>query len=169
MICLEMGPVYNMNGCVHTICTLCADQMRGMESSIVYPLSNVFTLKEQGVVCLRCPYCRTRESFNFTECVNSIRYRESYNLWMELELRCDGEKSTVCLNYNNYYRGKNRPFTIEWTVYVSFPLVSKYDFWMGTSYKHRKHLVGCSPLKTQKHITNRTKRSFKQIGNFHGR
>jgi hypothetical protein len=66
MICFnEMSSVYKMKGCSHTICTLCAEQMKDMPSSIAYPLSNVFTVKCQGVSCLRCPYCRIREPVIF--------------------------------------------------------------------------------------------------------
>jgi len=160
MICFEQRPIYNMKGCSHTICTLCAEQMKGMPSSMAYPLSNVFTVKDQGVVCLRCPYCRMREPVNFKQIITGT---DAYKMWLELELKYDGEKSNVTIMYNDYYHGKNRPYTITWTVYASQPQVSKYEFVMNNSPKHQKHLDG-NPLRKQKHVS-----SFKKTGNVHRR
>lgn len=150
MICFETRPAYHMKGCAHTICTVCADQMKDMPSSIVYPLSNVFTVEEQGVKCLRCPYCRTREPCNPCKLIMNNELKKAYNLWMQLELTYDGEKSKVHLPYRYYYCGKSRPYEITWMVYPHN--VRTYDFSMETPYKHRKNL-GCNPIRNQKHYT----------------
>jgi hypothetical protein len=144
MICFETRPMYHMKGCAHTICMACADQMNDMPSSIVYPLSNVFTVKE-GVKCLTCPYCRTREPCKL---IMNDKLKKAYNLWMQLELTYDGEKSYVQMQYRDYYCGKARPYEITWTVYTVD--VSMGDFDMATPYKHQKKLY-CNPIRKQKH------------------
>jgi hypothetical protein len=203
MICFENRPVYKMKGCNHTICTLCADRMKDMPSNIVYPFSNIFTVKCQGVRCLRCPYCRTREPVQFRQILSYKEFKDSccnyvcthmkecglwtpstlddykrthdayiktaykayklnfhnnikkeYDLWMQLELSYDGEKSIINMMYNDYYNGKNRPYMITWTVYGREGPISIHEFDMEPPYKYQKHIDG-SPLRPQKVILNK--------------
>jgi hypothetical protein len=174
-----------MKGCSHAICNVCAMHMKKMESNMTYPLSNVFTLQEAPVSCLKCPYCRKQEPVNlhdlriysmkeyittfiekYTKIMNEAypemfssdellemcediniehKYRHykshmknSYKLWIELELRFDGEKSILWREYKRYMNGKKRPYAVIWE--VDKHEIKLDDFkCSNTNYKHRKH------------------------------
>jgi hypothetical protein len=192
-----------MKGCSHTICTVCADHMKEMENTYVYPFSNVFTLREAPVACLKCPYCRQQEPVllldlriysmeeyitkfieKYTKIITDAyperfssdellkmcedinvehKYRKyksqmhnSYKLWMELELRFDGQKSILWRDYKRYSNGKKRPYTIIWEVNKSEITLDDFKC-SNTNYKHRKHL-NSNVVKGKEYIKRSMKR-----------
>jgi len=194
-----------MKGCSHTICTVCADRMKEIENTYVYPFSNVFTLHEAPVSCLKCPYCRQQEPvrlpdlriYSIEEYITKFiekyikimndayperfssdellemcediniehKYRQyksqmynSYKLWLELELRFDGQKSILWRDYKRYINGKKRPYAVVWEVDKSEITLADFKC-SNLNYKHRKHFNsnGCK-LKREIHIKRRMKR-----------
>jgi hypothetical protein len=190
MVCFnEMTTEYKMKGCSHIICTPCSVQMKNMETSISYPFSIEFTLKEAPVSCLKCPYCRQAETStpDYTLKIPSLReyltvqfksfktmmeqypsyskrdiiedfvdiydyettlhkfteykscLRKYHTLWMDSELRFDGEKSTIRIKYKRYVDGKRRDRYMKWNIYKGSD-ITLYDFiGLNRDYKHQKN------------------------------
>ena len=77
---------------------------------------------------------------------------KSYKLWMDLELRFDGEKSTITIKYKRYWDGKKRSTYRKWTVYKGE--ISLKDFIISNhDYKHQKNV----------YITPRTRVKIKDL------
>ena len=67
------------------------------------------------------------------------KLRNSYKLWMDLELRFDGETSTICMKYKRYLGGKKKNIYKLWMVEPGD--ISVDDFISSNvNYKHRKHV-----------------------------
>jgi len=67
------------------------------------------------------------------------KLRNSYKLWMDLELRFDGETSTICMKYKRYLNGKKKDIYKLWRVEKGD--ISVDDFISSNvNYKHRKHV-----------------------------
>jgi hypothetical protein len=136
MICFEKRPEYKMKGCDHTICTVCADQMKDMPSSIVYPFSNIFTVKCQGVSCLRCPYCRTREPVHFNHQIMSYKsFKKSLgrHLYLYFCNRTKNHRLWTFSSYDDYIRKQDAYIKSAYKSYkfnINNIIKKEYNLWL---------------------------------------
>ena len=91
MICFETRSPYHLKGCNHTICEVCAEQLKSVPSCIKHPFSNKITVViPETINCLKCPYCRQDEPSSFNMDYLQKKYPDEYKLWMEAELKYNG-------------------------------------------------------------------------------
>lgn len=111
MICFETRSMYRLKGCVHSICTECADSMKDDES-IQHPFSHTFTMIiSEQIKCIKCPYCRQMEPAHFNMNKLIKENYDDYKFWLDLELKFDGEQSLACETETDYFLGKKRTIT----------------------------------------------------------
>jgi hypothetical protein len=64
--------------------------------------------------------------------------RKYHKLWMDSELRFDGEKSIIRIKYKRYVDGKRRDVCIRWNIYKGD--ITVFDFInLNHDYKHQKN------------------------------
>jgi hypothetical protein len=108
MICYEIHPVYQLKGCTHTICTTCSEKLKDKERA-KHAFSCTFTMTiDEGVKCIKCPYCRIIEPHQFNMNALIKEYKADYKFWIELEMKFDGEKSVARDITREYFLGKKR-------------------------------------------------------------
>jgi hypothetical protein len=108
MICFETHQSYEIKGCSHSICVHCAEKLKD-KKSIKHPFSNVFTMVvDDGVKCIKCPYCRRQEPTNFDMPKIIKKNKHDYYFWLELEMYFDGEQSVAKDLTWDYSFGKKR-------------------------------------------------------------
>ena len=87
-ICLELGAVYPLKGCSHSVCTGCAGMMAKQPTNQIQPFGNYIELNET-FSCLICPLCRAKEPYPITPRVFTRlkqKYPEAYRIWFETAL-----------------------------------------------------------------------------------
>jgi hypothetical protein len=85
-ICLECVPDYLLNGCSHSICRSCADQMAKHTTDEFTPFGKeMYTYLHMSR--LTCPLCRAQEvmTASFRKELNET-YPIAYKIWFQLEL-----------------------------------------------------------------------------------
>ncbi len=135
MICFGVNEMYSLKGCNHSICILCADKMKD-KKSIKHPFSHTFTMIiNEGVKCIKCPYCRQVEPANFDMTSLIKKHKKDYHFWIELELNFDGEKSIARDITQVYSLGKKR---MKCDYFIAMKGATFARFYDDTSSRYRK-------------------------------
>lgn len=102
-ICLDRVPNYPLNGCSHSICSPCAEQMAEHTTDQFTPFGKEIYIHH--VSRLTCPLCRAPEiiTSSFRKELNNT-YPEAYAIWFQLELfrDVDGTMCYTSLRKNNF-------------------------------------------------------------------
>ena len=108
MVCFETREMYQLKGCQHSICTICANDIKQLPSCIKQPFSNIitFTIPEK-TTCLKCPYCRQDEPCQYNMDELQKKYPFKYKLWLEAEMKYLNGYTYITVT-NTYKYGNSR-------------------------------------------------------------
>lgn len=115
MICFETRASYQLKGCIHTICEVCAEQLKTVPACVKHPFSNKITVTiPETINCLKCPYCRQDEPASFNMDHLRKKYPDEYKLWMEAEMNYNGNQThLIIMDTVKYERGRKIKFRPE--------------------------------------------------------
>jgi len=130
-ICFEVGSLYMLKGCSHSVCTGCAAMMSNQSEHQIHPFGDFVDLEEK-FVCLKCPLCRQFEPNPITPTVFSDlkqRYPLAYRIWFETSLFEDEDGTW----YYTSRRKNNVALFPTYDYHDTFSLLDRVEFCSRTT------------------------------------